>query len=49
MAARITDIFPFLLITLLCVGLVEGGYQALEYFVLRPPVEKAVISKYRHD
>ena len=43
MAARITDIFPFLLITLLCVGVVEGGYQALEYFVLRPPVEEAVV------
>jgi type II secretory pathway component PulC len=42
MAARITDIFPFLLITLLCVGVVEGGYQALEYFVLRPPVEEVV-------
>lgn len=41
MAARITDIFPFLLITLLCVGIVEGGYQALEYFVLQSPVEEA--------
>jgi type II secretory pathway component PulC len=43
MAARITDIFPLLLITLLCVGVVEGGYQALEYFVLRTPVEQAVV------
>ena len=43
MAARLTDIFPLLLITLLCVGIVEGGYQALEYFVLRPPVEKAAV------
>ncbi len=43
MAARITDIFPFLLITLLCVGVVEGGYQALEYFVLRPPVEGVAV------
>jgi type II secretory pathway component PulC len=42
MAARITDIFPILLITLLCVGIVEGGYQALEYFVLRPHVEEVV-------
>lgn len=42
MAARITDIFPLLLITLLCVGVVEGGYQALEYFVLQPPVKEAV-------
>jgi type II secretory pathway component PulC len=40
MPARITDIFPLLLITLFCVGLVEGGYQALEYFVLQPPAEK---------
>jgi general secretion pathway protein C len=45
MAARITDIFPFLLITLLCVGIVEGGYQALEYFVLKPPVEKDAVSE----
>ena len=43
MAARITDIFPILLITLLCVGIVEGGYQALEYFVLRTPVPKTEI------
>ncbi len=43
MAARITNILPFLLITLLCVGLVEGGYQALEHFGLRTPVEKAVL------
>jgi len=43
MAARITDIFPFLLITLLCVGLVEGGYQALEHFALSIPVEKPAI------
>lgn len=45
MAARITDIFPFLLITLLCVGLVEGGYQALEHFGLSTPVKKAVITE----
>ena len=43
MAARITDILPFLLITLLCVGLVEGGYQALEHFGLSSPVEKVTI------
>ena len=43
MAARITDILPFLLITLLCVGLVEGGYQALEHFGLSAPAEKAAI------
>jgi general secretion pathway protein C len=45
MTARITDIFPLLLITLLCVGVVEGGYQALEYFGLKFPVEKAVVSE----
>ncbi len=45
MAARITDIFPLLLITLLCVGAVEGGYQALEYFVLKPPADKAVVAR----
>jgi type II secretory pathway component PulC len=45
MAARITDILPLLLITSLCVGVVEGGYQALEFFVLRPPVEKVEISE----
>lgn len=43
MAARITDILPLLLITLLCVGIVEGGYQALEYFVLKTPVEQPAI------
>ncbi len=45
MAARITDLFPFLLITLLCVGGVEGGYQALEHFILKPHAEKAVLAK----
>jgi type II secretory pathway component PulC len=40
MAARITDIFPFLLVTLLCVGGVEGGYQAFEYFILQTPVKE---------
>ena len=44
MAARITNIFPLLIITLLCIGMVEGGYQALEYFVLRSPVEKTAVS-----
>lgn len=41
MAARITDIFSLLIITFLCVGLVEGGYQALEYLVLKPPVNRS--------
>jgi len=44
MPARITDIFPLLLITLLCVVVVEGGYQALEHFVLKVPVEKKKLS-----
>ena len=40
MPARITDIFPLLIITLLCVGVVEGGYLAVEYFVLQPPEDQ---------
>lgn len=40
MATRITEIIPFLLITLLCVGFVEGGYLALEHLGLSAPVEK---------
>jgi type II secretory pathway component PulC len=40
MPARITDILPLLLITLFCVGVVEGGYLALEYFVLQPSAEQ---------
>jgi general secretion pathway protein C len=40
MPARITDILPLLLITLFCVGIVEGGYLALEYFVLQPSAEQ---------
>lgn len=43
MAARITDILPFLLITLLCLGLVEGGYQALEHFGLSSPVAEVAL------
>ena len=35
MARRISSIVPLLFITLFCVGLVEGGYQALEFFLLR--------------
>ncbi len=35
MARRISSIVPLLFITLLCVGLVEGGYLALEFFLLR--------------
>jgi len=35
MTHRISSIIPLLFITLLCVGLVEGGYLALEYFLMR--------------
>lgn len=35
MAHRLSDIVPLLFITLLCVGFVEGGYLALEYFLLK--------------
>ncbi len=35
MTSRISGIFPLLLITLLCVGLVEGGYLLFEHFVLK--------------
>lgn len=44
MAARIPGIVPILFITLICVGIVEGGYQAFEYFILRPPVQKEALS-----
>jgi type II secretory pathway component PulC len=44
MAARITGIVPLLFITLICVGIVEGGYLAFEYFILRSPVSKEVVS-----
>jgi len=42
MAARIFDIVPLLFITLVCVGIVEGGYQAFEYFLLRLPAKHEV-------
>jgi len=37
--SRISGIIPLLFITLLCVGMVEGGYQMFEYFVLDPRSE----------
>jgi type II secretory pathway component PulC len=40
MARRISDIVPLLFITLLCVGFVEGGYLALEYFLMKDQTEK---------
>lgn len=46
MATRITPIVPLLFITLICVALVEGGYQVFEHFVLQPvPKAKSVDSK----
>jgi type II secretory pathway component PulC len=36
MATRITPIVPLLFITLICVAMVEGGYQLFEHFVLQP-------------
>jgi len=39
MAHRISGIVPFLFITLLCLGIVEGGYLALEYFLVKRPVD----------
>lgn len=44
MTARIPVLVPLLCITLLCVGLVEGGYQLFEHFIL-VPVEKAEIGE----
>jgi len=43
MAHRISSIVPLLFITLLCVGGVEGGYVALEYFLLKSSVDKVVV------
>ena len=40
MARRISDIVPLLFITLLCVGFVEGGYLALEYFLMKDQTER---------
>ena len=40
MARRISDIVPLLFITLLCVGFVEGGYLALEYFLMKDQTDR---------
>lgn len=46
MAHRISGIVPLLFITLLCVGLVEGGYLALEYFLTKkPPGRESVLQQ----
>jgi type II secretory pathway component PulC len=44
MAHRISIIVPLLFITLLCVGLVEGGYQALEYFLMRDQIDTKTVA-----
>ncbi len=44
MAHRISIIVPLLFITLLCVGLVEGGYQALEYFLMRDQIDIKIVA-----
>jgi type II secretory pathway component PulC len=38
MTSRISGIVPLLLITLICIGCVEGGYLLFEHFVLDAPV-----------
>lgn len=38
MATRISVVIPLLVITLCCVGIVLGGYMALEYLMLRSKV-----------
>ena len=49
MTSRSSIIYPFVLITLCCLGLVEFGYMALEYFVLpeklRPDVVQSASSE----
>jgi type II secretory pathway component PulC len=44
MTARIPILVPLLFITLLCVGLVEGGYQLFEHFIL-VPMEKSEVGE----
>lgn len=43
MASQISRIIPLLVITLFCIGAVEGGYSVLEYFLFRQPVNETVI------
>ncbi len=45
MATRISIIIPLLVITLCCVGIVEGGYVALEYLVLQSKVRPKAIQR----
>jgi len=43
MAHRISSLVPLLFITLLSVGCVEGGYQALEYFLFKSPAGRGSV------
>jgi len=45
MAHRISGIVPLLFITLFCVGCVEGGYRALEYFLVKGLVGKVSVAE----
>lgn len=42
MTSRISALIPLLVITLVCVGAVEGGYTIFEYFIRQQPVEAVV-------
>jgi hypothetical protein len=44
MSGRISNIFPFFLITLLCVGGVEGFYLVLEKYLLDPVISEGQVS-----
>lgn len=44
MTSRISGIVPLLLITVVCIGLVEGGYLLLEHFILDSP-DRAEVSE----
>lgn len=37
MAPRISAIVPLLIITVLCIAAVEGGYRILEHYIIEPP------------
>ncbi len=45
MATRISNIFPFFLITLLCVGGVEGFYLGVEKYLLNPVVSETEVNE----
>ena len=45
MGSRISQILPLLIITVLCVAGVEGGYTVFEYFIFQKPGGEVVSSK----